>query len=83
MFTVFTQVLGLKLKIVTYWLPILVIFICRKYFTEREAALIVRDVASALEFLHSKGQYHICFSYQFVDFFFALRVQRLLQMKKI
>ncbi len=39
------------------------IFIYRKYFTEREAALIVRDVASALEFLHSKGQYtvHIIF----------------------
>jgi len=30
----------------------------RKYFTEREAALIVRDVASALEFLHSKGIAH-------------------------
>jgi hypothetical protein len=33
------------------------ISVYRKYFTEREAALIVRDVASALEFLHSKGQY--------------------------
>merc|ERR1712062_692431 len=30
----------------------------RKYFTEREAASIVRDVASALEFLHSKGIAH-------------------------
>jgi len=30
----------------------------RKYFTEREAALIVRDVASALQFLHSKGIAH-------------------------
>merc|ERR1712223_705446 len=27
----------------------------RKYFTELEAANIIRDVASALEFLHSKG----------------------------
>merc|ERR1712087_650005 len=30
----------------------------RKYFTEREAANIIRDVASALEFLHSKGIAH-------------------------
>jgi len=30
----------------------------RKFFTEREAALIVHDVASALEFLHSKGIAH-------------------------
>merc|ERR1712042_209931 len=30
----------------------------RKFFTEREAALIVRDVASALQFLHSKGIAH-------------------------
>jgi len=30
----------------------------RKYFTEREAALIIRDVASALQFLHSKGIAH-------------------------
>lgn len=30
----------------------------RKYFTEREAALIVKDVASALQFLHSKGIAH-------------------------
>merc|ERR1719315_1002654 len=30
----------------------------RKYFTEREAALIVRDVASALQFLHAKGIAH-------------------------
>merc|ERR1719168_422395 len=30
----------------------------RKYFTEQEAANIIRDVASALEFLHSKGIAH-------------------------
>merc|ERR1712001_451282 len=30
----------------------------RKYFTEREAANIIRDVAYALEFLHSKGIAH-------------------------
>jgi len=30
----------------------------RKFFTEREAAMIVRDVASALEFLHAKGIAH-------------------------
>jgi len=30
----------------------------RKYFTELEAANIIRDVASALEFLHSKGIAH-------------------------
>jgi len=30
----------------------------RKYFTEQEAANIIRDVATALEFLHSKGIAH-------------------------
>merc|ERR1711878_257388 len=30
----------------------------RKFFTEQEAAYIIRDVASALEFLHSKGIAH-------------------------
>merc|ERR1719414_1149605 len=30
----------------------------RKYFTEQEAANIIRDVAAALEFLHSKGIAH-------------------------
>jgi len=30
----------------------------RKFFSEREAAMIVRDVASALEFLHAKGIAH-------------------------
>jgi len=30
----------------------------RKYFSEREAALIIKDVASALQFLHSKGIAH-------------------------
>jgi len=30
----------------------------RKYFTEQEAAYIITDVASALEFLHSKGIAH-------------------------
>merc|ERR1711993_225295 len=30
----------------------------RKFFTEQEAANIIRDVASALEFLHSKGIAH-------------------------
>lgn len=30
----------------------------RKYFSEKEAALIVKDVASALQFLHSKGIAH-------------------------
>merc|ERR1712117_364496 len=30
----------------------------RKFFTEQEAAYIIRDVASALEFLHSKGSAH-------------------------
>jgi len=30
----------------------------RKFFTEREAAMIVRDVASALQFLHAKGIAH-------------------------
>ena len=28
----------------------------RKYFRERDAALIIKDVASALQFLHSKGK---------------------------
>jgi len=30
----------------------------RKFFTEQEAAYIIRDVANALEFLHSKGIAH-------------------------
>lgn len=30
----------------------------RKFFTEQEAAMIITDVASALEFLHSKGIAH-------------------------
>jgi len=30
----------------------------RKYFSEKEAALVVKDVASALQFLHSKGIAH-------------------------
>merc|ERR1711887_185682 len=30
----------------------------RKYFTEQEAASIIKDVATALEFLHSKGIAH-------------------------
>jgi len=30
----------------------------RKYFTEQEAACVIKDVASALEFLHSKGIAH-------------------------
>ena len=30
----------------------------RKFFTEQEAARIITDVASALEFLHSKGIAH-------------------------
>ena len=30
----------------------------RRFFTEREAAAIIADVASALEFLHSKGIAH-------------------------
>ena len=30
----------------------------RKHFTEREAAAVVKDVASALEFLHKKGIAH-------------------------
>ena len=30
----------------------------RKFFTEQEAAMIITDVASALEFLHSKGIGH-------------------------
>merc|ERR1719446_1851240 len=30
----------------------------RKFFTEQEAAYIIRDVASALQFLHSKGIAH-------------------------
>jgi len=30
----------------------------RKYFTEKEAACVIKDVASALEFLHSKGIAH-------------------------
>merc|ERR1712223_2179476 len=34
------------------------LFQTRKYFTEQEAANIIRDVASALEFLHSKGIAH-------------------------
>ncbi len=50
------------------------IFICRKYFTEREAALIVRDVASALEFLHSKGQYCTYMLYFWFLIYFFLRV---------
>ena len=29
-----------------------------KFFTEQEAATIIMDVASALEFLHSKGIAH-------------------------
>lgn len=28
----------------------------RSYFTEREASMIIRDLASALNFLHSKGK---------------------------
>ena len=32
--------------------------IFRKFFTEQEAARIITDVASALEFLHSKGIAH-------------------------
>jgi MAP kinase interacting serine/threonine kinase len=30
----------------------------KKYFSEKEAALVVKDVASALQFLHSKGIAH-------------------------
>merc|ERR1719233_1320022 len=30
----------------------------RKYFTEQEAAAVIKDVATALEFLHSKGIAH-------------------------
>ncbi len=72
MFTLFTSTgIGFwKLKIVL----ILSIFICRKYFTEREAALIVRDVASALEFLHSKGQYCTSMLYFLFSVYFFLRV---------
>ena len=31
---------------------------CRKFFTEEETIEIVRDIAAALEFLHSKGIAH-------------------------
>ena len=30
----------------------------RRFFTEQEAAMIITDIASALEFLHSKGVVH-------------------------
>ena len=36
----------------------LMLLLCRKFFTEQEAARIITDVASALEFLHSKGIAH-------------------------
>ena len=39
------------------------VFFVRKFFTEREAAMIVRDVASALQFLHAKGKQQQHFSY--------------------
>lgn len=34
------------------------IYVCRKFFTEEETIEIVRDIAAALEFLHSKGIAH-------------------------
>ena len=36
----------------------LMLLLYRKFFTEQEAARIITDVASALEFLHSKGIAH-------------------------
>ena len=34
------------------------LFLFRKYFTEEETVNIIRDIAAALEFLHSKGIAH-------------------------
>lgn len=32
----------------------------RKHFNEREASRVVRDVATALDFLHTKGDGNLC-----------------------
>ena len=39
------------------WFEIFIL-VCRKFFTEEETIEIVRDIAAALEFLHSKGIAH-------------------------
>ena len=43
--------------LISSWPQFLFLFF-RKFFTEQEAARIITDVASALEFLHSKGIAH-------------------------
>ena len=31
----------------------------RRHLTEQEASLVIRDIATALHFLHQKGEHHL------------------------